>query len=358
MLVQASGLKTQSNMGTRMGLGLIALACVVAATTYFMLRDRLVAPARVAEVGRNLVSAEEQSAELMSAGARQREQGNFQAAIKNFTNALALMPNDQQALFQLAQTHLRAGQPEEALKHYQALLRVAPDHLAARLQVARIQQSRGNWDAAYKEYQRLIALDQNSEQAKTALEAIEAYEGKRPVETTVAKAARPRPVTPQAPLLPPPVHTGQAQVSLLPQRVANASSINPPTLKNSPEEKPADPRALADPHKKLGMRYFNIREYHAAINAFLAALRLTPGDKDLYYLLGSSYHGLGQQAQAYEYYRRVDSGPYRDVAEAAARQTEKAAREEFKRREALRNELKNEAKDKAPAKGALNNSLD
>ena len=58
------------------------------------------------------------------------------------------------------------------------------------------------------------------------------------------------------------------------------------------------------------MRYLNIREYRAAINEFLRALNLTPDDKDLYYFIGSSYHGLGLEAEAYDYYRRVDAGPY------------------------------------------------
>ena len=71
------------------------------------------------------------------------------------------------------------------------------------------------------------------------------------------------------------------------------------------------------------MRYLNIREYRAAINEFLRALNLTPEDKDLYYFIGSSYHGLGLQAEAYDYYRRVDAGPYVGPAESGAKQTRK-----------------------------------
>jgi tetratricopeptide (TPR) repeat protein len=130
---------------------------------------------------------------------------------------------------------------------------------------------------------------------------------------------------------------------LLPQRTA--TGLRPPALLNNrPEEKP-DPRALADAHKKLGVRYLNVRQFRAAINEFLQALRLTPEDKDIYYFIGSSYHGLGQPADAYDYYRRVDSGPYLGPAQSGTKQTEKAAREAYKRREAQRFEsMKNEAR--------------
>src|SRR4030095_15107271 len=103
--------------------------------------------------------------------------------------------------------------------------------------------------------------------------------------------------------------------------------VNPPAALSGAgvEEKP-DPRGMAEVHKRLGVRFLNIREFRAAINEFLEALNLTPEDKDLYYFIGSSYHGLGLQAEAYDYYRRVDSGPYVGPAESGAKQTRKAAR--------------------------------
>jgi hypothetical protein len=79
------------------------------------------------------------------------------------------------------------------------------------------------------------------------------------------------------------------------------------------------------------MRYHNVREFQAAIREFTLAQRLTPNDKDLYYLIGSSYAGLGQDAIAHEYYKQCDSGPYASVARSGAQRTAKAARLEGKR---------------------------
>lgn len=357
VLVQASGLKTQSNLNSRLLLALIALISVLVAGTYLLVGDKLVAPGRSPEVGRNLVRAQDQSAELISAGGQHLERGDLFAALDSFRGALELNPSNEQALFKLAQTQASVGQINEALKNFQALLRLNPDHLAARLQVAENLRAQRNWSAAHAEYQRIIAYDQNSPQAAAALEALEKKMSSKPVESTVVEVSRPRTVMAHALLLPP-VYNAQARLPLEPQRMASAGSIKPPAVNRGPEEKPAAPRSPADPHKQLGVRYFNIREYRAAINQFLAALRTTPGDNDLYYLLGSSYHGLGQLALAYDYYRRVDGGPYRDVAAAGARQTEKAAREELKRRESLRRGVKSDASGKAPRAGALNDSLE
>jgi tetratricopeptide (TPR) repeat protein len=157
------------------------------------------------------------------------------------------------------------------------------------------------------------------------------------------------------------------QIPLAPQRLTAAPGINPPATLNSArtEERP-DPRSVADLHKKLGVRYLNIREFRAAINEFLQALSLTPEDKDLYYFIGSSYHGLGQFAEAYDYYRRVDGGPYVGPAQSGTKQTEKAAREASKRREVLKFQtIKDEQKPDAEtnntnksAKSFMNRILD
>ncbi len=115
-------------------------------------------------------------------------------------------------------------------------------------------------------------------------------------------------------------------------------------MATQPEERP-DPRAAADSHKKLGLRYYNVREYPAAIKEFLASYRLTPEDKDLLYFIGSCYYGLGQQAQAHDYFKRVDSGNYVGVAQSNAARTEKAAREEAKRRELMKSDPLNQVKN-------------
>ena len=85
-------------------------------------------------------------------------------------------------------------------------------------------------------------------------------------------------------------------------------------------------------------------------------MRLTPEDKDLCYFIGSSYNGLNQPAQAHEYYRRVDSGPYVGPAQSGVKLTEKAAREDLKRRGLqLKNEVNNGAGNDRSGKPVANN---
>ena len=356
VLAQASGLGKQSNIGSRFRIGLIALVVMLAAGGYFLLRDKLTGPARLIDAGRNLLSAEEQSAYLVRLGQRDREQGHSETAIGYFQNSLALMPNNPDVLFMLAQTYAGTGQSDEAMKSYQSLLRIMPEQLEARLQVAEIHRRRGNWPGALQEYQRIITLDQNSPQAAVALSIMESQDSGKP-EIADANLRRPRTVAKKTPVALPGAMT-QAKVSL-PQSGMAAAGIKPPTFNNRPEEKP-DPQVAADSHKKLGLRYFNVRQYRAAINEFLSAFRLTPEDKDIYYFLGSSYYGLGEFALAHDYYKRVDSGNYVGVAQSGAARTEKAAREETKRRELLKNESQNQVKNDVnqKSKSSLNNSLE
>jgi tetratricopeptide (TPR) repeat protein len=343
VLAQASGLQPQPSISAKFGLGLIALAVLLAAGTYFIFRDRLLTQNLIPDGERNLVSSDDQSMQFARLAEQDRDQGNYETAIENFLRALELAPNNANFRFSLAQTYLSANQTNEALEAYQGLLRIVPDHLEAKLQIAGIYRARGNWEAAYKEYKEIIELDQTSGQAAVALEAIEKYRAENPGSDLASASSRNRAAQRKAPVLPL-ANAARTQITLLSPKTA-PPGINPPAALNGarPEERP-DPRGLADSHKKLGVRYLNVKEFRAAIKEFLQAISLTPEDKDLYYFIGSSYHGLGQMADAHEYYKRVDGGQYLGPAQSGTRQTEKAAREANKRREAQRFEsIKNEA---------------
>jgi tetratricopeptide (TPR) repeat protein len=351
VLAQASGLGKNSNFGSKLRLSLIAAIVVLSASGYFLLRDKLTTPTRLLDAGRNLLSAEEQSSYLLKRAQHDREQGQYETAIGYFRNALALTPDNSEVHFMLAQTYASADRSEEALREYQTVLRLAPDHLESRLQIAEIYRARGQWPTAISEYKRIIAFDQNSPQAAIALEAMETYESGKG--DTDAKSQRKNVIAQNVPVALPGGNV-QSDISLPLPRMTSVAGIKPPVA-TQPEERP-DPRVAADSHKKLGLRYYNVREYPAAIKEFLAAYRLTPEDKDLLYFIGSCYYGLGQQAQAHDYFKRVDSGNYVGVAQSNAARTEKAAREEAKRRELMKgdtiNQVKNDLEQKN--KGPLN----
>jgi tetratricopeptide (TPR) repeat protein len=334
VLMQASGFKPRSSIGPKVILGIIVLAILIAVPIYFMFRDRLLTKVQLVDGNLNLISPEEQSAQLVKAAESERAQGRYAVAIEHFLRARALAPNNLDIRFNLAQTYVVAGRIDDAVKSCREILRIAPEYLDARLQLAEIYRARGNWNAAYKEYQNIIELNQSSPQAAAALAAIESQQAVAQMEERADKEdlrgrRRSRLVIPSLP-----VAIVRTQVPLLTPGLSEVGRVDPPAALSGLgiEEKP-DPRAMAEVHKRLGVRYLNIREYRAAINEFLRALNLTPEDKDLYYFIGSSYHGLGILAEAYNYYSRVDSGPYVGPAESGAKQTRKAAKESDKRRD-------------------------
>ncbi|MBS1786817.1 MAG: tetratricopeptide repeat protein [Acidobacteria bacterium] len=352
VLAQASGLEKNPNLGSKLRISLIAALVIIAASGYFLLRDRLSTPSHLLGAGRNLKSVEEQSSDLVKLGQRDREQGHYDSAIGYFQNALTLTPNNLETRFLLAQTQLSAGQTDDALRNYSAILRAVPEHLEARLQIAEIYRAAGNWTAALPEYKRVIAFDQTTPQAAFALEAIESYlSNKGTAEPPVQRKG----VIPPPKPIDLPGKEVVADVTLSPPLMSSSiASIKPPVA-SKPEEKP-DPRIVADGHKKLGLRYYNVREYPAAIKEFLSAYRLNPEDKDLLYFIGSCYYGLEQFALAHDYFVKVDSGNYVGVAQSNAARTEKAAKEEYKRRQLMKGDQLNQVKidPNQKNKGTLN----
>ncbi|HEU0173149.1 MAG TPA: tetratricopeptide repeat protein [Blastocatellia bacterium] len=365
VLMQASGFKPKSSIGPKVILGIIALAVLLAVPIYFMFRDRLLTQAQPVDGDLNLISPEDQSARLVKEGASERAQGKYSAAIEHFHHALELTPNNLEIRFLLAQTYISAGRIDDAARSCREILRIAPEHLDARLQLAEIYRAKGNWSAAYREYRNIIELNQSSSQAADALAAIESQQAVAQMDERAAeKAMRGRRRSRMAiPSLP--VAAIRNPVPLLTPGLSEIQRVNPPAALSGTgvEDKP-DPRGMAEVHKRFGVRYLNIREFRAAINEFIQALNLTPDDKDLCYFIGSSYHGLGLLPEAYNYYSRVDAGPYVGPAESGAKQTRKAAQEANKHRidrnlPAIKNELEdiNENKPSKP-KSVMNRILD
>jgi tetratricopeptide (TPR) repeat protein len=351
VLMQASGFKPRSSIGPKVILGIIALAVLLAAPIYFMFRDRLLTQAQPVDGDLNLISSADQSAQLVKAGESERAQGRYSAAIDHFHRALDLAPNNLDIRFLLAQTYLEDGRIDDGARSCREILRIAPEYLDARLQLAEIHRARGNWNAAYKEYQNIIELNQSSPQAAAALAAIESQQAVAQMEEHAKNAQlRRRGSRLIIPSLPAVIL--RSQVPLAPVGLSEIGRVNPPAALSGLgiDEKP-DPRSVAEFHKRMGVRYLNIREFRAAIKEFLQALDLTSDDKDLYYFIGSSYHGLGLEAEAYKYYSSVDAGPYVGPAQSGAKQTRKAAKEANKQRNDPKfQSMKNEVEDNRTSK--------
>ena len=328
VLANASGLKTGSQFGLNLRVGLLLLTLFVSLAGYLVFRERILGANGIGADGRELRSPQELSDESVKEGQKAEGDGGFEIAIGHYQRALQLTPRNPAALFLLAHAYAKTGRLDESLSVYGDLLGVAPENLEARLQIATIHQSRNNWDLAYREYQRIIALDQNSIQASMALEAIESRETSQAGDEAArraAAAARKRVNRVSLPMLPAP-QLGQREIMLQPPRILAEAPIRPPAvLEVAQSAEQPDPVAMSGARKDLGLRYLNIHEYRAAIKEFLIALRLTPDDKDIYYFLASAYHGLKQFPEAHDYYKRVDRGRYVQVAQSGAKRTEKAA---------------------------------
>lgn len=336
-LAQASGLVGPSFLGMRIR-PLIVLACIlivgIASLIYYRQSLRTL---RVDRPERNLVTPEEQSLDLIKLGKQANDIGQHYEAIDRFKEALALTPQHSPIHLLLAQSYQASGQVNEALRSYATLLRQDPQNLEARFEIAEVHRQRGNWREAYQEYQRIIAINSESIEALAALEAIEAHD-LRPVGPVRVDVPKHRVVARNkfASLLP--ALPFREMTPTLPQLRVRRESLGapPPTLSpGNDDEERGDARALAEVHKSQGRRFHNAREFLAAIREFLIAQQYTPEDKDLYYLLGSCYDGLGQDAQAHELYKQCNSGPYASVARSGAQRTAKAARAESRRQDKI-----------------------
>ena len=333
-LAQASGLEGASALGTRIRALLVGLAVfLVGVAAVFYYRQSLRIPS-FDRIERNLVTPEEQSLNLIRMGERAHESGDYNTAIADFRQALSLTPRHSPTYLLLAQSLQSAGQLDEALRTYAALIRQDPQNLEARLEVAEIHRARGNWREAYLEYQRIISTDSQSLEAVAALALIEAHDGAPVAQSRTADPSKHSPVADRSStsLLPLVLGRPQTPLAVSPSQLQGGLGAPPEAWSRTrtPDDERGDARALAETHKGLGMRYHNVREFQAAIREFSLAQRLTPKDKDLYYLIGSSYAGLGQEAVAHEYYKQCDSGPYASVARSGAQKTAKAARLEGK----------------------------
>ncbi len=298
---------------------------------------------------RNLLSPEEQSAQLLQASRTDLEAGKVEEATQKLERAVALTPNEPGTREQLAEAYEQRGRTDEAVTTLDGLLKLAPDRLDARMKLAVLQQRKGNWQEARSQFQKIIQLDPASQQAAQALDAIETIDASLNAATLArnndpARVRRDNSIKRVGPVLPV-IAAARPAVPLTwrPSAVAVTNSNN--SLDWSPRRtfEAPDPLTVATMHKNTGLRYLNIREYGAALQELKEAARLTPNDKDLYYFLGGTYRGLGQSLKAFDHYKRCDTGTFAAVAQSGAQQIEKSARKEYDKLQQAQLETKKEA---------------
>jgi hypothetical protein len=120
----------------------------------------------------------------------------------------------------------------------------------------------------------------------------------------------------------------QAQSQTRPQTGSSIGEVKSPAVSNNesasnpqqqaaakptptpPQEKQAAAGTSAAEHKAQGISYLSSGRYQEALQEFEYIKKLDPGDKDVYYLFGSTYLKMNQLERALEAYRQCTSGPY------------------------------------------------
>jgi tetratricopeptide (TPR) repeat protein len=91
----------------------------------------------------------------------------------------------------------------------------------------------------------------------------------------------------------------------------------------TPQEQPAAGGTSAAEHQKQGTDYMNSGRYQEALREFEYVKNLDPGNKNVYYLIGSTYQRMNQLEHALEAYRQCTSGDYASVSKSAVKNLEK-----------------------------------
>jgi len=126
----------------------------------------------------------------------------------------------------------------------------------------------------------------------------------------------------------------QSQPQTRPQPGPSISEVKSPAARNDaaaskPQQQaaakptPEPPGISAAEHKDQGITYMNSGHCQEALREYEYVKKLDPGNKDVYYLIGSTYQRMNQLEQALEAYRQCTSGQYASVAQGAVKILEK-----------------------------------
>jgi Flp pilus assembly protein TadD len=105
--------------------------------------------------------------------------------------------------------------------------------------------------------------------------------------------------------------------------VRNDESASRPQQQVAAKPTPAVPEISAAEHKDQGITHMNSGRYQEALREYDYVRKLDPGNKDVYYLIGQTYHKMNQLEQALDAYRQCTSGNYASVSQSAVKNLEK-----------------------------------
>jgi hypothetical protein len=112
------------------------------------------------------------------------------------------------------------------------------------------------------------------------------------------------------------------------QKAEAASNTQQPSVAKltptpSQEKQPVNETVSAEQYLNQGKTYLNSGRHQEALRDFENVRQLDPGNKDVYYLIGSAYQKMNLLKQALEAYRQCTSGVYASVSQSAVKNLEK-----------------------------------
>jgi tetratricopeptide (TPR) repeat protein len=329
-LAQASGIEQHPRSNRPLHISLVVLAALLGVLAFIIFQKQRMATFSGTRAEFNLVDPGEKSAALVKQGHEKYKAGDFPGALEQFQQAVKFEPRNAQALAGLAQSSAALGQNSEAFSASEKALEIDDKNLVALLVRADVYRNRGSWREAYQDYQKILAIDQSSDQAAEAANAIERYLLATRETDRAANAQRTRGSKPGHERSLPEAASPEDVPLSQPDAVPGARMRSVPGLTEVDGKKAA--REVADYYKSKGMDLTNNKRYREAVVQLEKALELKPDDKDIFYLLGSSYTGLNQPEKALENYLKCTSGPYAPIAQKAAVKAQKAYNDEQRKR--------------------------
>jgi tetratricopeptide (TPR) repeat protein len=208
-------------------------------------------------------------------GVALQEDGEYEAATRQFQAALAIRPLYADAQGNLGESLLRAGRIDEAAPHIDAALRLRPDSPVWHVNLGALLGRRGQLEGAEAEYRRALELDSANAEARAGLGAILTDAGK-PDEALphLQEALRLRPDYADA-------HYNLGRLYGATNRPADAEREFREVLRL----RPAD----AEARFNLGTALAAQDRIGDAIDEFRATLRLEPGYANAHFNLAVAY---------------------------------------------------------------------
>jgi serine/threonine-protein kinase len=95
---------------------------------------------------------------LLASGDFQQEHGWYEQAIRDFTRATELDPNNPEGWQQLAGAYVKTNRPEDAVTTYRRAIQAEPDYYRPYLRLGNFHLGRGEYRSAEENYRRAVAL--------------------------------------------------------------------------------------------------------------------------------------------------------------------------------------------------------